>query len=161
MEHIALSVFTIFLQTAIGLITFVTIARLIDQDGIFKRAIIAAAGFASIGILTSFLHLGRPTVAFYSILRFGNSWLSREIVFASAFIGLTILVALLVYFKPQARKETNILLVIASLVGLVNIYAMSSIYTSSSVPTWHHFSVAFEFYTAAISLGAVMFLLAS
>ncbi|MGI1659033.1 MAG: dimethyl sulfoxide reductase anchor subunit family protein [Desulfitobacterium sp.] len=158
MEELALIIFTICVQSAIGIMVFATIAKYLNKDGIFKTAVVCAAGLAIIGLLASFLHLGQPIRALNSLAHFATSWLSREIWFTSAFTGLTVLAALMILFKPTAKGAIQALVALAALIGLVDVYAMASIYTFTSIPAWNSGSVTIEFYAAALSMGAVFFL---
>ncbi|HHY27624.1 MAG TPA: dimethyl sulfoxide reductase anchor subunit [Desulfitobacterium dehalogenans] len=158
MEEFALIIFTICVQAAVGLILFTAIAKQLNKDGIFKTAVVAAAGLAIVGLLASFLHLGHPIAAINTLMGFATSWLSREIWFTSAFTGLTVLAALLIYFKPAAQKAINILIILAAAIGLIDVLVMASVYTSSSVAAWQSGSIVVEFYAAAISMGALLFL---
>jgi anaerobic dimethyl sulfoxide reductase subunit C (anchor subunit) len=97
----ALLVFTIFVQAAIGVMAFVTIGKLVNKDDTYKSSILTSAGLSIVGLLASLMHLGRPFSAVNALARFGSSLLSREIWFTGAFAGLTIIIALLIVFKPS------------------------------------------------------------
>nr|WP_026198987.1 DmsC/YnfH family molybdoenzyme membrane anchor subunit [Desulfitobacterium hafniense] len=58
MEELALIIFTICVQAAVGLMVFTAVAKQLNKDGIFKTAVALAAGLAIVGLLASFLHLG-------------------------------------------------------------------------------------------------------
>lgn len=158
MEELALIVFSIFLQAAIGIMVFAAIAKYLNKDGSFKTAVVTAAGLALIGLLASFLHLGQPLRAFNSLAHFATSWLSREIWFTGIFIGLTVLTALLLLFKPAYQGAIRVCLALAAVIGLADVYAMASVYTSSSIPAWNSGAIPLEFYAATLSMGAVLFL---
>lgn len=137
---------------------FVALGKSFNKEGQFKTAIVTAAGLAIVGFLASLLHLGKPLAALNSLLHFSTSWLSREIWFTGAFTGITLLIALLVIARPSAKGAVNALAPLVAVVGLVDVYMMASIYGFASVPAWQHGSLTIEFYAAAISMGAVMFL---
>ncbi len=159
MGDIALIIFTICVQAAIGLMAFVAIAMLMNKADSYKAAIVTAAGLAVVGLLASLLHLGQPLSALNSLAKFGTSWLSREIWFTGTFTGLTLVCALLIFFKPTARSAVKALVPLAALIGLADVYVMASIYSFTSVPAWQHGSIYIEFYAATISMGAILFLL--
>ncbi|SHN75848.1 dimethyl sulfoxide reductase anchor subunit family protein [Desulfitobacterium chlororespirans] len=158
MEEFALIIFTICVQAAVGLMVFTAVAKQLNKTGVFKIAVAASAGLAVVGLLASFLHLGHPLAAVNTLTRFATSWLSREIWFTSAFTGLTVFAVLLLYFKPAAKKALNTLIILAAAIGLIDVLAMASVYTSSSVAAWQSGSIVVEFYAAAISMGALLFL---
>ncbi len=160
-EHFALTVFSICIQAAVGIMLFVTIGRLMNKEGVFKNAVITAAGLGIIGMLASLLHLGRPLSAMNALFQFGTSWLSREIWFTAIFVGLTVVAAVLLYVKPQAAGAVTGLSAGAALVGLIDVFAMARIYSSASVPVWQSAATTIEFLAAALSMGAMLFLVLS
>lgn len=158
MEEFPLLIFTICIHASIGIMLFVAIAKCINTKGIFKPAILTATILVIIGLILCLLHLGRPLRALNSLMNFGTSWLSREIWFSSVFAGLTVLTAILVLFKPTFKKAIHILAIAAAVVGLADVAVIASVYVSSSVPVWRYGAIYFEFYAAAISMGALLFL---
>ena len=161
MEYLALTVFSICIQAAIGIMAFVAIGRFLNKDGVFKNAMITAAGLGIIGMFASMMHLGRPFSAINALNQFSSSWLSREIWFTALFLGLTVLAVVLVYVKPQSKSAITGLASAAALVGLVDVCFMAAIYSTSSVPVWQGAATFVEFYAATISMGAILFLLLS
>jgi anaerobic dimethyl sulfoxide reductase subunit C len=157
-EHLALTIFSICLQAAIGMMAFVAIGRLLIKGTLFKNALITAAGLSIIGMLASLVHLGRPLSALNSLNQFGTSWLSREIWFTAIFLGLTIVTVSLVYVKPKATSMITGLSGVAAVVGLIDVYFMASIYNSSSVPIWNNVTTYVDFFATAITMGAMLFL---
>ncbi|HHY26332.1 MAG TPA: dimethyl sulfoxide reductase anchor subunit [Desulfitobacterium dehalogenans] len=160
-EHFALTVFSICIQAAVGVMLFVAIGRLVNKEGVFKNAMITATGLGVIGMLASLLHLGRPLSAMNALFQFGTSWLSREIWFTAMFVGLIVVAAVLLYVKPQAAGAITGLSAAAALVGLIDVFAMAKIYSSASVPVWQSATTTVEFYAAALSMGAMLFLVLS
>ena len=160
-EHFALTVFSICIQAAVGIMLFVAIGRLMNKEGVFKNAVVTAAGLGIIGMLASMLHLGRPLSAMNALFQFGTSWLSREIWFTAIFVGLTVVAAVLLYAKPQAAGAVTGLSAGAALVGLIDVFAMARIYSSASVPVWQSAATTIEFLAAALSMGAMLFLVLS
>ncbi|WP_019850295.1 DmsC/YnfH family molybdoenzyme membrane anchor subunit [Desulfitobacterium sp. PCE1] len=157
MEELALILFTISVQAAIGIMVFAAIAKQLHKDGLFKTAVLTSAVLAIAGLLASFLHLGHPLSAINALTRFATSWLSREIWFTSLFTGLTVLAALFIYFKPAAKSAVNLLVILAAVIGLIDVYAMASVYASTSIEAWQHAATFIEFYAAALSMGSLIF----
>lgn len=158
MNEMALLVFTILVQAAIGIMAFTAVAKLVNKDGSHKSSILTSAGLSIVGLLASLMHLGRPLSALNALAQFGSSWLSREIWFTAAFTGFTVLAALFILFKPSAKGAINALILIAAVVGLADVFVMASIYNFTSVQAWQYSSIFVEFYAAAISMGAVLFM---
>ncbi|MGI1657366.1 MAG: dimethyl sulfoxide reductase anchor subunit family protein [Desulfitobacterium sp.] len=157
-EHFALTTFSISIQAAVGIMVFVTIGRLFTKGGMFKNAVILAAGLGIVGMIASMLHLGRPLHAINALSQFSTSWLSREIWFTAIFLGLTVFATALLYVKPQSTGAITGLSLAAAVVGLIDVYSMATIYSSASVPVWESATTYVEFYAAAISMGAILFL---
>lgn len=158
MGNMALIIFSLCLQAAIGIVIFAGLTKLLAKDSVLKPAVLTAAALAIVGLLASLMHLGRPLSALGSLTQFGSSWLSREIWFSGIFTILILIAALLIYFKPLAKSAANTMILLAAIVGVANIWAMAAIYSSSSVPAWQHSFIYIEFYAAAISMGAAIFL---
>ena len=89
---------------------------------------------ASTGLLASALHMGYPLNAFNALRHVSSSRLSREIIFASLYLAALGLATLLMFVKSGWKP----LLVVAGLVGLVDVFCMAQIYMHASVVTWQH-----------------------
>ncbi|MCB6145732.1 dimethyl sulfoxide reductase anchor subunit [Providencia rettgeri] len=104
-----------------------------------------------VGLLSSITHLGVPLNAPNSLLNIFSSWLSREVVFTAtyfAFLGLTFL---WLWFK----KELSFLLLgLAIIAGLCDVYAMASIYRYTSMLTWMNDNTYLMFYGTMLTAGA-------
>lgn len=158
MEEFALIVFTICMQTAIGTIIFLMVAKQIQKDQEFKLTALVGSALSIVGVLVSFFHLGTPTHAFYTIMNLGSSWLSREIFFSGGFMALATIFAFIVYKKPEFKGISNALGWVTSIVGLVDVFMMAKVYSTTSVPSWQGVTTFIEFYATVVILGsAVLF----
>ncbi len=72
-----------FTLLATGLVSLVT-AQLIQSDDLHWPATLAVGLLA---MMVSTLHLGKPTRAWRAVLNFRTSWVSREVVFFTLFMG--------------------------------------------------------------------------
>lgn len=102
--------------------------------------------------MVSTLHLGYPLNAFNALRHVASSWLSREIVFASVYLAALGLCTLVMMVKKQLIP---LLLPLAAVLGLIDVWCMSAIYAHTSVITWSHFNTWLMFYGAVGVLGAV------
>ncbi len=161
MEQLSLVIFSVCIQAAIGIMLFTGIGRLLNKDSIFKNATLTAAILGIIGMSASLLHLGRPLGALRALNQFGSSWLSKEIWFTATFVGLTVVTAIIILYKAENKSAATGLTWLAAIVGIIDVFAMSSIYSTTSAPIWQGSSTLVEFYAATISMGAVLFLLLS
>ncbi len=95
--HPALSVifFTVASGAGFGLFSLLFVADFFALGGGFSRAHLLAGGAIALalvilGLLSSTLHLANPKNAWRAFSRFRTSWLSREGVFAVAFMPLAL-----------------------------------------------------------------------
>ncbi|CAM8097976.1 MULTISPECIES: dimethyl sulfoxide reductase anchor subunit family protein [Enterobacter] len=146
MHELPLLIFTLFLQGSVG----VTLWLAVGAAGAPQRSVLAAAVgafvLASVGLLSSAMHMGYPLNALNALRHVSSSWLSREIVFASLFLAAVGLAILLLLAKKPGWKP---LLAVAGLVGLVDVFCMAQIYMHASVVTWQHIN------TLVLFLGSV------
>lgn len=87
-------VFTAIAGTAQGLVVALAMATLLGvpmAGGFVAHALLLAAAMATVGLLSSFGHLGRKERAWRAVLMWRTSWLSRECLVLPAFIGWTLL----------------------------------------------------------------------
>ncbi|MFC0225942.1 dimethyl sulfoxide reductase anchor subunit family protein [Serratia aquatilis] len=160
MHEWPLIIFTLLIQGSVGITVFTTFTLIYANgslDGAEKcrlarpsMLVVFIAG--ALGLIASTTHLGYPLNAFHALTHFESSWLSREIIFASLYLAVLGVATLIAIFS---KRVWPILLVLASLLGIVDVFCMSAIYFHSSVVTWMHFNTYLMFYGSALSLGAV------
>lgn len=161
MGETALLIFSFCMQAAIGMMLFMTLSNLLHKGKVFKGAAATAAGLSIIGVLASLAHLGQPLHALNSLLNLGSSWLSREVLFSGMFMGITVLYALVQWFKVDASTLSSGLGYLGTAVGLIAVFSMGKLYTSASVPVWQGVNTFVDFYATAIAVGALLFLVVS
>jgi anaerobic dimethyl sulfoxide reductase subunit C (anchor subunit) len=160
MQEWPLIIFTLLIQLSVGSTLFTTFILMYAADSLNMRekwrvavpAMLLAFVAGALGLMVSTAHLGYPLNAFHALSHISSSWLSREIVFASLYLGilgLTTLIALV------SKRVATPLLVMASLLGLTDIFCMSAIYVHASVVTWMHVNTHVMFFGTALSLGAI------
>ena len=163
MHEWSLLIFTYCLQIAIGAVTIYSLLKvsLFKGNAFVNEKIFFStlSALSIIGLIGSFTHLGTPTNALNAIRNIATSWMSREIVFASAFIGGVVLITVLFYINKT--KFQNILMLATSLVGLVLVFTMGKIYDTSLVSGWSGVNTYAAFYATTIILGATLVLVFS
>ena len=100
------------------------------------RAAIFALALVIVGLCASTLHLANPRNAWRSFARFRTSWLSREAVFALAFLAMASLYAAMLNFDGGAART----LVALTMVGLawIVLFSTAMIYASlKPIRQWH------------------------
>ncbi len=160
MDEWALLIFSICVQTAIGgMFMLWLFERNIKKNGnemtftVLKTPLMIIAALSLIGLGASFAHLGTPTNALNTLRNIGSSWMSREIVVTSAFIGATCITAGLAIVQ---KKINPLFLLITAIIGFVDIYCMAAIYTNSLVSGWNSINTYLSFYGTAFILGPVL-----
>lgn len=158
MGESALMIFSFCIQAAIGMMLFITLGKQLYKGKQFRSAAITSAVFSVIGVLASLAHLGQPLSALNSLANVGSSWLSREVLSAGVFMGIAVLYALVIYFKPESLSLSAVLGWAGSLIGLFTVFSMGKLYSTASVPVWHGMNTFVDFYATTIAVGALIFL---
>lgn len=162
MHEWPLLIFTLLLQGSVGLTLMLTFALCADRRR-FNRRVLTTQNvmptlwviciMGGLGLLASVFHLGYPLNAFNALRHVSSSWLSREIVFASLFLGCAGFGLLLGLFKAGLWRG---LIPLALLAGLVDVYCMGAIYMHTSVVTWMHVNTAIMFFGSVAIVGPVL-----
>lgn len=159
MNEWPLLLFTFLMQLSIGLSIMLGISAKKLSTMLTEKIntqlllwyLFVACVFAGVGLLSSITHLGVPLNAPNSLLNIFSSWLSREVVFTATyftFLGLTFLWLWL-------KKELSYLLLgLAIIAGLCDVYAMASIYRYTSMLTWMNDNTYLMFYGTMLTAGA-------
>jgi anaerobic dimethyl sulfoxide reductase subunit C (anchor subunit) len=160
MHEWPLVIFTLLVQGSVGITLFITFTLAYANESLDTKEkcryalplMLTAFIAGALGLMASTAHLGYPLNAFHALRHVDSSWLSREIIFASLYLGILGLATLIALFT---KRVWTILLLIASLLGIIDIFCMSAVYVHSSVETWMHFNTYWMFYGAALGLGAI------
>ncbi|WP_207260162.1 DmsC/YnfH family molybdoenzyme membrane anchor subunit [Desulfovibrio sp. Huiquan2017] len=151
--EIPLVLFTVFSQAAIGL-TLMRAVRTtadgpVDGSGGARHEWRLIAGLMLLGMIGSLFHLGHPLSAPTALNHLGTAWLSREILFAGLFTGVTVLAALL-----AGRAGKPVLAWVGTLLGLGVIVSAGMTYAPPALPALHN-ALPFTFFlTSAVILGS-------
>lgn len=118
------------------------------------------AGIATVlgvaGTLVALLHLGRPWLAFRSVLGWRTSWLSREaIVFGLYLAGAAC--SLLVCFTPNPQSLATIAACLTAVLGIGAVLCSAMIYVATGRQLWSLGRTFTEFF-GTTTLGGLAFL---
>jgi len=157
MHELPLLIFTLLVQGSVGMTLFLTLSaragsRVPEVKPQLLPGMLIACVAGGLGLVVSTLHLGYPLNAFNALRHVASSWLSREIVFASLYLAALGLCTLVMLVRKQLIP---LLLPVAAVLGLIDVWCMSAIYAHTSVITWSHFNTWLMFYGAVGVLGAV------
>jgi formate dehydrogenase iron-sulfur subunit len=149
--HLPLAIMLVLTQVGVGLSGVDTVARLVGMRpslGMSSTALICSA----VGLLASFMHLGRPSKAWRVVIGLSHSWLSREAVAFGAFASLlAVQVALtLVGGMPGG----GVIRVLTALVGLAAVAASAMVYGVTGRVWWSPQRVVARFSATTMIGGA-------
>lgn len=165
--HAALSVlvFTVLSGAGLGALALVALADVASMAGAFSlpgtsaqwtRAAMLAFGLVVMGLCSSVLHLANPRNAWRSAARFRTSWLSREAVFALAFLAVATAYIAARQFGAPAALRVVLALATPALAWTV-LYCTAMIYASlKPIRAWHTPRVPLSFLLLGHASGALL-----
>jgi DMSO reductase anchor subunit len=146
-----LVLFTVFSQAAIGLTLMRVVRTTADGagEGDARREWGLIAGLMILGMLGSLFHLGHPLYAPTALKHLATAWLSREVLFAGMFTGVTVLAVL-----AAGRAGKPVLAWLGALLGLGVIVSAGMTYAPPALPALNN-ALPFTFFLiSAVILGA-------
>ncbi|MEQ8836786.1 MAG: DmsC/YnfH family molybdoenzyme membrane anchor subunit [Lacipirellulaceae bacterium] len=164
--HFALIAMLVLTQFGVGLFALTV---LLGCGGAFESSRSSSITFGvavlvtHVGLLAALFHLGRPHLAFRSVLGWRHSWLSREAiafgVFAPLAIGATAY-ALLPRLPLKSLLETP-LQVAATLAGFAGVFCSAKIYQFTQREFWKGTRTGLKFGLTPFVLGSAGLLVIS
>jgi DMSO reductase anchor subunit len=151
--ELPLVLFTVFSQAAIGVTLMRAVRTTADgagtEDGGARREWGLIAGLMLVGMFGSLFHLGHPLSAPTALNHLGTAWLSREVLFAGLFTGVTVLAVLV-----AGMTGRPVLAWLGTLLGLGVIVSAGMTYAPPALPALNN-ALPFAFFlTSAVILGA-------
>ncbi len=161
----ALVVFTLLMQTSVGVLLIVTalhpfVSRSTVQAPArtFELSLLVAAVAAATGLAASLAHLGQPLHAWLAVTNVRTSWLSREVMLTVLFTLAAAIVATLFRAGSGSAALRSAACLIAVLLGVAVVYAMSRLYMVPAQPAWNRFATPVAFFATTLVLGTVVVL---
>ncbi len=156
--HWPLVAMLVLTQLSVGGFVAELLLRLNEPgDAGFPLHATISLAFGLLALAASTLHLGRPHLAFRSIIGFRHSWLSREAIAFGIFAPMAIAYAGLAWRNPlwfSTRPAVLQALAIAvSLAGLAGVGCGVMVYHVVRRPFWHAGRTATKFLGTAAVLG--------
>jgi DMSO reductase anchor subunit len=164
-DHLSLVLFTILVQTAVGMLLMLGLVKLFLKDelgfqvveGLLGRGLPVVLILLLVSMTLSLLHLGSPINAPLAILNLGRSWLSAEISF-TLFTTLTSgCLLVLRLFRPGLSMINDYLLIGSCICGLLLIVSMIRVYCLRTVPSWNNKWTWIQFSKTTLLLGTLAF----
>jgi anaerobic dimethyl sulfoxide reductase subunit C (anchor subunit) len=164
MKDRSLVVFTIFSQTAVGSFWVLGALNLwstnqsgiLEGNALFNRIMLVVVLNMVLGLLTSFFHLGTPYRAWRALTNLRSSWLSREILFALMFTGVSALFTALQWLGWGSIGTRSLTSWVAAVSGLALIYSMANTYQLRTIPAWNTWVTVGSFFTTTLLLGMLL-----
>lgn len=164
--HPALSVifFTVASGAGFGLFSLLFIADTFKLGGGFSSDHLIAGGLIALalivfGLLSSTFHLANPKNAWRAFSRFRTSWLSREGVFAVAFMPLAIIyLASILFEAPMWLREVSGLL--AAVLAWITVFSTGMIYAClKTIRQWNTPLVPANYLALGYASGSLLLLM--
>ncbi len=155
--------FTLLMQTSVGvLLVVVAIQPFVSRGPThasarpFDLPLLVASAAAVAGLLASLSHLGHPLQAWLALTNVRTSWLSREVVLAVLFAvtGATFTALLRSGSAPGLVRE--FLCVLAVVLGIACVFAMSRLYMVPAQPAWNRVATPVTFFATTLLLGSAV-----
>ncbi len=143
-----------------GVLAVLGIMLALDLDpappGVTLLASAMGLALATLGLVASTFHLGRPERAWRAFSQWRTSWLSREGVAAIAVYATAVPLTALAWWWPQ-HVLTRVLGVATALLALATILCTSMIYASlKTVPQWRHPTVPAVYLLLGMATGSLL-----
>lgn len=164
--HPAFSVifFTVASGAGFGLISLLFIADFFKLGGGFNQDQLVAGGLLSLGLivfglLSSTFHLANPKNAWRAMSRFRTSWLSREGVFAVAFMPLGLIyIGSIMFDAPQWLREMSGFL--TAVMAWITVFSTGMIYGClKTIRQWNTPLVPANYLALGYASGSLLLLL--
>ncbi len=157
MHNWSLVCFTLFTQSAIGLVWVSVMGRWFGggtHAGFSIWPMSISLALTGLGLYTALAHLAKPRLAPHALRNLAVSWLSREVVLVQAFAGAVALLILLMLL--DASSGLVVPEAAACLLGAAALFAMTRVYLLKTVPVWNSPATPLEFAGSAMLLGGAL-----
>lgn len=157
-----LIIFTLLVQMSVGTFLFLGILHDVSFVKLDERIFTTVSNsllklisaILALALIVAFFHLGNPLNAINALNNLESSYLSKEILSLIIYIVLGT-IFLLVYKKYNTKRVLIFFLaLITTILGLITIAFMSSIYKLETVPVWNNLFTPISFYLSVLILGS-------
>jgi anaerobic dimethyl sulfoxide reductase subunit C len=159
-----LTIFTLTTQVVLGAFAVLWVTDLLarqladtrEQEHLTSVGVWLLGPLMALGFIASTMHLGQPMYAYRALNNLGTSWLSREILFLSAFFGLGALYAALWWRRREQFTLRATFGAVVGVVGGVGLVSMIALYLVPAMPSWFQVSTPLAFVASALVLGPLL-----
>ena len=156
MHNLSLVIFTLLIQTSVGIFGTTIFNIWINNNGMVQIPLIILStclGLITLALISAMAHLGNPRKAPHAILNITHSWLSREIVSINLFAISIALLWILTFIGFQ--KGAFVFQITSLILGILTISTMSRVYYLKAVPVWNNIATSMDFFGTALLAGGV------
>ncbi len=123
-------------------------------------ALFGLLGLLGLALFLSAVHLGKPMRFYRGFNNLRHSWLSREALALSGFLGLLFAYTLMKTLTPLAdwipgEPAASVVGALAALLGVAAMYCMTRIYRIRARPFWDHWHTGGAFFASVLILGSL------
>jgi Fe-S-cluster-containing dehydrogenase component/DMSO reductase anchor subunit len=164
--HYSLILLTVLTQLAVGgfgcLFVLESLNHFLHLSPFFGKFLrlghLAMAATALVALNASVFHLGRPLYAIRAVKMWRRSWLSREVLFFTLFVGSVLFYSLGGYQEicPVPLWARGVLGIATLLFGLGGVFCSAMIYRVPARPSWDTWQTPVAFFATAFLLGPLL-----
>ncbi len=144
--HWPLVAMTVLTQLAVGAMGAILSFQLLDGPAAVATAASGALLITVLALAASTLHLGRPVHAYRALRMWKRSWLSREVLFFSAFAGFGFLYTASLWLSSPGSLFLGAGTVLS---GIAGVFASARLYIVPARPAWNNKNTFAEFFLSA------------
>lgn len=152
--HEPLVVMLVLTQASVGVWCVLTTVVVFDLWPLLsvQAASVVATIIGFVGVQAALLHLGRPWLAYRSVLGWRRSWLSREAITFGVYLAAT-LAATASCLLNNLRFLVPITCTTAAAVGCAAVFCSAMIYIATQRELWSSTRTVLEFSSTTLGLG--------
>ncbi len=152
--HAPLVVMLVLTQASVGVWCVLAAAIVFDflMESSVKAASVTATLLGFVGVQAALLHLGRPWLAFRSILGWRRSWLSREAIAFGLYLGIAFLATASCSIS-NLHFLAPIMSALTAGLGCASVFCSTMIYVATRRELWSLTRTLFEFAATTIGMG--------
>jgi formate dehydrogenase iron-sulfur subunit len=148
--HWPLVVMTVLTQLSVGAFATIWLLQLLGGSERLGAASLTSLLVGGLALAASTLHLGRPAYAYRALKMWKRSWLSREVLFFTAFSAVACVYAASLWMQLSGGLTVGAVTVVLGIGGVVS---SAYIYRVPSRPAWDTPFTLVQFILTAATLG--------
>jgi formate dehydrogenase iron-sulfur subunit len=137
---------TVLTQLAVGAMSAILALHFTHGPAAVATAASGALLITMLALASSTLHLGRPIHAYRALRMWKRSWLSREVLFFSAFAGFGLVYSASLWLGSRGSLFLGAATVLS---GLAGVFASAKLYIVPARPAWNNKNTVAEFFLSA------------